>query len=100
MLGLSTKISRALRVLLTCVALVVAMPASAPAVRGDLSAAIIRVSSPLEVRREVSRASAEPRYHRLPTASSAAEPAPSKAFPHQLRLAARRAFLINCSWLC
>jgi len=90
------RLSRALRLLLVCLALVTAMPGVTLAVRDDVSASIAAFehgssTAPL-LRSRVASA------QRLGSATDHREPELTVA--SELRAPIAPAFLLNCSWLC
>jgi hypothetical protein len=89
-----------LRVLLTCLVLATAMPAATAPSREDVGAPIAFVSEALDGIRQVRLHETKARAQVVPTGYTRRETARPQAFPNDLRVQARRAFLLNCSCLC
>jgi uncharacterized membrane protein YoaK (UPF0700 family) len=88
-------VSRAVRVLLACIALAMAMPAGTAAAREDLSACVATVSGAFAAAARVANVPA----HGYPTTYVERELVRLEACPSATRLRAR-AFLLHCSLLC
>jgi len=102
-----TSLSRAIRVLLTCFALVAAMPSATADVRGaadvrrDVSAAVAAVTSVPERASLVRARVAKARPHTDATGDGEREPARPLILRSEIRVQTGRAFFLrNCSWLC
>lgn len=85
--------------LLTCIALALAMPLASGASHADPSASLVAVRRSSEAPRLVRSRSVLKRPHSQPSADAVREPARAKILPNA-RFAARRTFLINCALLC
>jgi len=92
--------SHAIRVLLTCIALALAMPAATSGVHGELSASIVAQEHSAEAPRELGSRAANARLHSYPTREIGREPARAQICPSEVGVRTRCAFLLNCSWLC
>jgi hypothetical protein len=99
---LPRSLSRIVRVLLTCVALAMAIPAAATALQGDISASIAVLKSSAR-----SASSTQPRAraaHVRPQRAQAGDCENKQALTNanvsELRAFTQPAFLLNCTWLC
>src|SRR6186713_2296269 len=100
MLGSTRRISRALRVLLTCLALVTATPNATGALGHDVRAPVaVHQHSPVTSQPTSSRG-VRVGVQLLRTADLNLGFPPSPATACELVLRTRCAFLLNCSWLC
>ena len=99
MRSFSSSISRALRVLLTCIALAVGLAPSTSASHADISASIALVRRPPEARRLVRPHLVLARPRSYPSGDVERAPASTEILPSAL-FGARRTFLINCSLRC
>jgi len=92
-------VPRALRVLLTCIALALALPLANGASQADLSAYVTAVPRSSEAPCLVRAHIVPTRPNSYPSAVVERKPARAKVLPSAL-FGARRTFLINCSLLC
>ena len=98
MLYFPRSIARVLRVLLMCLALASAMPATLATAQAELSATFAGLE-------RSSNAAAVPRVanvrpHTYPTSYDKREPARVQSLPNTIRAQARCTFLLNCSLRC
>jgi hypothetical protein len=104
--ALPRAVSRAIRVLLTCLVLSTALPAATARIREDISASVASVTGAVARIRLVRLCVAQSlRVAKAPPLTAAAryakrEPARPRILANEIRVQARRAFLLNCSWLC
>jgi hypothetical protein len=99
---LTRALPRALRVLLTCLALALATPTATAAVGRDLPALVVGLASSSGVARATTLrvACAAGVYAHEPRASYGSRSCSAQPRFNGARVRARPAFLLNCSWLC
>ena len=100
MTRLLRQLSRALRVLLTCLALVTAMPSAVAAPRDEVPSSIAVFEQRAALARMTCVSAKRACHHDSPSQFARVGRVHTAPFAIAQHVHARRVFLLNCSWLC